>query len=1406
VKITTSPLEQFQLFIERIRPTNRDHMLRVSALPAKKTPVEWWTNDANRSKYYWNDERKKPWSRQWWLDWSGAQPVLCDAKGEVKKSGWAEIFKYLSIYNRNGYGIYVQPNPTLIGNSGQSDALPGRCIFTESDGTIPANSVESDRITAQLATQAQTLQPDLVVTTFKSAHTYRISGSVYSSIGAWQVDQTRFTQKAREIWGEETDESLTDANQLMRLPGFNHCRWQNDAMRFHPVRIAFDSGKTHEDIDTGLPELEAPIISKTEGESHDFSAFELGSFAHHLLGYKENGRKGYDTCQCPAHGGEAQDSLHINRETSQYTCHAGCDSKDVYRAALKVAIASGYKLPERTQQQEHWDYEENFAGVWGQVAEQFAEPICFKEDAPNLLCLLPSALASKIVAAEKISSPQAIALKAYAEFLSRGQHAGYIEQSEELINDTWDWAGIPSKTPLWGWKGFIQNIRSHASSDTKEALKDCIDGIKQAAKDEAAAEVRALADAWEMIPEGIDWLDTQYFGNAILDRVQAAGLEQLLLGIFGATGTGKTYSLKALRQQAKREGRQFVYLTVKETLARAAGKELGLEYRLELESIEEKQKYPDLAGCAASLIENARGINWENQISQNAIVVLDEVDLFLSVTAGAGAGSNALELQRILSRVLQQAQTVIILSAQLKSRHMKIVKQTGWFERSEMIGILKAATPKQITICDDTARADSETDAEGDDREKQPRASLKNWLIDHLAEHLRGGNTALVLTGSQKPDSKLGTMLLEPFALQECGATSVLRLDSQSIKDPDHTAHKIAEKAYVEVMRSHQAVIASPSCQEGFSLKFGDGKSHFDKAFCFDPGSKLPEQTIQDVGRDRHDTETLISVAPGHTQKRFGGTVDSADIRRQLQAVAGQKETELLSIAQHNNDRRWDNEYLQFYCEDVAQANAAIADKVYNLTRYFEAVGHTVNVMQPSPQLIGEGISEEFYDRIANAFHTEVANAGRIDKFAAEELQKKGEITREQWHQIQQLMFRQSMRWDTSQTYSVELDAICEGQPTTKQIDPAFVRQWSRDRVAKPWLMHFYAQQNEWDWFAHDFKNTRFAPVFEHRKENDPAITEDFCPNDILSLKARRLSLLKEMGIIDFMNRWSVNVASDRITSAESAKDLTKTIHDEHRHNRFTKADLKPIIGKLAPQFETVCELLGVKSQRNDDGEINHRQVLTIIRNVFQVKTFTVSDGRLNGDRGVYVLVADDKAQALRKGLMKADKADEDQALPLIERARSLYGETHNRIEMHDIWMEHLAVERKQLREFLKQKSYKTELLDEKRPAHWQSLAGHIAHLEEVAAAASISIEDILVDVDQEQPALSEDEKVLVFRLTYCQSGEEYGHIRAGLEQHNADFAERYWPLVPIDAQQRICSYFATASTAESDADKYEYF
>jgi len=77
----------------------------------------------------------------------------------------------------------------------------------------------------------------------------------------------------------------------------------------------------------------------------DENPWDIRNFAPYLEGYNPGGRrKGWTTCKCPAHDGVSDNSLHIEETTGAFKCHAGCTSKDAYRAAKEAAISAGYQL------------------------------------------------------------------------------------------------------------------------------------------------------------------------------------------------------------------------------------------------------------------------------------------------------------------------------------------------------------------------------------------------------------------------------------------------------------------------------------------------------------------------------------------------------------------------------------------------------------------------------------------------------------------------------------------------------------------------------------------------------------------------------------------------------------------------------------------------------------------------------------------------------------------------------------------------------------------------------------------------------------------------------------------------------------------------------------------------------
>lgn len=130
----------------------------------------------------------------------------------------------------------------------------------------------------------------------------------------------------------------------------------------HPITEGYKWKENHSqddtDISSPLPWMEEIIKAEPKEktfskESQHFSnnptdnPWDIRNFAHYLEGYQPDGRRGWDTCKCPAHNGQSDDSLHIEQSTGAYKCHADCDPKEIYHAALEIAKSRGYQLPEK---------------------------------------------------------------------------------------------------------------------------------------------------------------------------------------------------------------------------------------------------------------------------------------------------------------------------------------------------------------------------------------------------------------------------------------------------------------------------------------------------------------------------------------------------------------------------------------------------------------------------------------------------------------------------------------------------------------------------------------------------------------------------------------------------------------------------------------------------------------------------------------------------------------------------------------------------------------------------------------------------------------------------------------------------------------------------------------------------
>jgi hypothetical protein len=151
-----------------------------------------------------------------------------------------------------------------------------------------------------------------------------------------------------------------------------------------------------------------------------------------------------------------------------------------------------------------------------------------------------------------------------------------------------------------------------------------------------------------------------------------------------------------------------------------------------------------------------------------------------------------------------------------------------------------------------------------------------------------------------------------------------------------------------------------------------------------------------------------------------------------------------------------------------------------------------------------------------------------------------------------------------------------------------------------------------------------------------------------------------------------------------SANRLNSMMHSKYSEYRFNELtpEVASIIGKLntGSNFEDLCNVIGVSSQRSKNGNVGVAQVMTIVRQMFGLGTF-YSSHKVNGVKGAYILSADDKTIDLGKTFRKLTKIKfSDRANMLIDgsmtKALKRPLSSHLRTELFPVWSQQHEINR----------------------------------------------------------------------------------------------------------------------------------
>lgn len=333
--------------------------------------------------------------------------------------------------------------------------------------------------------------------------------------------------------------------------------------------------------------------------------------------------------------------------------------------------------------------------------------------------------------------------------------------------------------------------------------------------------------------------------------------ESGLVCIKSAKGTGKTTALQSLIRRATRTGRKVLVITHRIQLGRAICESIGIDWIEEVKT-SETQGLLGYGLCIDSLHPTSQA-RFNPEFWKGAIVILDEVEQILwhilnSSTCYEHRVKILETLQELVQVVLSNGGLIIAQDADLSDVSIDYLQ-----------GLVEEPVDPWVVVNEwkpETGWAVAFYDT------KNPAP-----LISRVKEFIQQG-AVFIAVDSQKVSGKWSSKNLETY-LQSCYPDKrILRIDSESVADPQHPAYGIVERLN-QVISSYDIVLATPTIGTGVSI---DVRGHFKAVFGIFQGVTPDTESRQALARVREPVPRFVWAARFGPGKVGNGSCNYQDV------------------------------------------------------------------------------------------------------------------------------------------------------------------------------------------------------------------------------------------------------------------------------------------------------------------------------------------------------------------------------------------------------------------------------------------------------------------------------------------------------------------------------------------------
>ena len=321
-----------------------------------------------------------------------------------------------------------------------------------------------------------------------------------------------------------------------------------------------------------------------------------------------------------------------------------------------------------------------------------------------------------------------------------------------------------------------------------------------------------------------------------------------LIGIKSPKGTGKTKRLEGLVKTAIQQQKWVLVISHRTRLVEILCQRFGLQ---SIKSENQTQtitspslEVPGYGLCIDSLHPNSlakfQAENW-----QDGVVIIDEVEQVLwhglnSETCRCHRVAILKSFKQLMQNVLGGNGQVIVADADLSDISIDYLRKLASFEQDPFI------------IKNDWKPSLKEAWNIYSYSENTPKQ-----LVKDLEQHIAEGGKPFVCLSAQKTASQWGTCILEKYLQTQFPQKRILRIDSESLADPNHPAYGCI-KHLNQVVKNYDIILASPVIETGVSI---DIQGYFTSVWGIAQGIQAENSVRQALGRVRENIPRFLWIA-----------------------------------------------------------------------------------------------------------------------------------------------------------------------------------------------------------------------------------------------------------------------------------------------------------------------------------------------------------------------------------------------------------------------------------------------------------------------------------------------------------------------------------------------------------------